>query len=172
MSPDDNTLIALGLIAKPRGLRGEVFLRAYNEFNPSLRVDLPVIISTSDKSIQTTVESFRWYGKKLAVKFARIDSKEMAADLRGFEVSTQLKNLPPKEDGEFFVFDLVGLDIVDADGEVFGKIKDVLSNPANDSLIVTHEEREILVPLIREIIDEVDVEKGFVKVSRIKEFLL
>ncbi len=171
MSPDDKTLIALGLVVKPRGLSGEVFVRAYNEFNPSLRADLPVLISTSDDNIQTVVESARWYGKRYGVKFENIDSIDDAETLRNGEILTEMKNLPTRKPDEFFVFDLVGLDIVDADDMIFGKVTDVLNLPANDVLIIEHDNAEVLIPLLKEIIDEISIESRQIKISRVREFL-
>ena len=47
-----------------------------------------------------------------------------------------------------------------------------MSLPANDVLIVEYEDTKILIPLIKEIIDDIDIEAKQVKVSRIKEFIL
>ncbi len=171
VSPDDKTLIALGLIVKPRGLSGEVLIRAYNESNPNIKENLPVVISVKDKSIDATVESARWYGNRFGVKFKNISGRDQADNIKGGEIFTEMKNLPETKPGEFFVFELIGLLVVEKDDVIFGKIIDVMSLPANDVLIVEHEGENALIPMIKEAIDDIDIAAGRVMVSRAKEFL-
>ena len=172
MSPDDKTLIALGLIIKPRGLSGEVVVRPFNEDNPSLCRDLPVIIETKQESFPTTAEHVNKVGNKLMVKFVGIDTRERAEECRGGEILSRLGDLSPKGEDEFYVFDLVGVNVLDADDAIFGKIKEVLNMPANDVLVVESPDGDVLVPFINGVIDKVDLNAGQVTISRIREFLL
>lgn len=172
VSPDDKTLIALGLVARPRGLSGEVLVRAYNAFNPNLRADLPVVITTRNGNINTMVESARWYGKRFGVKFLNIDSRNQAESINGGEIFTEMKNLSEAKSGEFFVFELIGLSVVDSDNEIFGKIIDVMTLPANDVLVIEREDAKVLVPFIEGVVDEVDTLSKRVKISRVEEFIV
>jgi 16S rRNA processing protein RimM len=172
VSPDDKTLIALGLIIKPRGLSGEVVVRPFNEDNPSLCRDLPVIIETKQESFPTTAENVNKIGNKLMVKFAGIDSRERAEECRGGEILSRLGDLPPKGKDEFYIFDLVGLNVLDADNAIFGKIKDILNMPANDVLVIESLDGDVLVPFIQGVIDKIDMAGGQVTISRVREFML
>jgi 16S rRNA processing protein RimM len=172
VSPDDKTLIALGLIVKPRGLSGEVVVRPFNEDNPSLRSDLPVIIETRQESFPTTAEYVNKVGNRLMVKFIGIDGREKAEACRGGEILCRLGDLPERADGEFYVFDMIGLEVVDADGAIFGKIKEILNMPANDVLVVESEEGQVLVPFLKSVIADIDKAGGQVTIPRVREFLL
>jgi 16S rRNA processing protein RimM len=172
VSPDDKTLIALGLITKPRGLSGEVVVRPFNEDNPSLCRDLPVIIETKQESFPTTAEHVNKIGNRLMVKFAGIDSRKRAEECRGGEISARLGDLPQRGDNEFYVFDMIGLDIIDADNVIFGKIREILNMPANDVLVVESLDGDVLVPFSRSIVDKIDLAAGQVVIPGVREFLL
>lgn len=172
MSPDDKTLIALGLIVKPRGLSGEVVVRPYNEFSTSIRADLPVVISCRGEKFPAKIECVKKNNSKVWVKLEGIDDRDQAEDLRNSEILSEFRNLPEKQDGEFYVFDLVGLNVIDADNKIFGKVKEVLNFPANDVLVVEYDEGEILVPFVKVTVNEINIDEGNVKIGRIREFLV
>jgi len=172
VSPDDKTLITLGLIIKPRGLSGELVVRPFNEDNPSLRKNLPVLIQTKTQSFPLIVEYVKKAGRHFGVKFEGVNDIDQAEALRGGEILTELENLPPRKKNEFYVFDLIGLDVIDSTDVIFGKVREILSQPANDVLVVDSAEGEVLIPFIRDVIDAVDLQKKQIKIGRVREFLL
>ena len=60
-------------------------------------------------------------------------------------------------EGSYYHWQLVGLDVVDTDGNRLGKLTDVLSYPANDIYVVSNSSDEILVPAIGEVVRSVDI---------------
>ena len=64
------------------------------------------------------------------------------------------------EENEYFIADLIGLDVYEENGEKLGRLTDVISTGANDVYVVTGEDREILVPAIRQCILEVNLQAG------------
>ena len=70
------------------------------------------------------------------------------------------------EDGEYFIADLIGVDVIDADnGKVYGKICDIINRGASDIYVVNTENGERMIPAVDEFILRVDVHEGvFVKV--------
>ena len=69
------------------------------------------------------------------------------------------------EDGEFFIADLIGVDVIDADnGKVYGKLTDIINRGASDIYVVSTEAGERMIPAVDEFIVRVDVNEGvFVK---------
>lgn len=172
MSPDGNTLIVLGLIQKPRGLMGELFVRPYQPDSASFRRGLPVVIKTDKISLNTTIEEVKQAGRRLSVKYEGINDRYTADNYKGGELLCQFSLLPPRKTGEYFVFELIGLKVINNSGEVVGEIKDVLNFPANDVLLVDSEPGEIMVPLIKKVIEQISIEEGFVKINNINDFIL
>jgi 16S rRNA processing protein RimM len=172
VSPDDKTLIALGLIIKPRGLSGEIVVKPFNEDNPSLRRDLPIIIKTKKELLPDKAEYVKKIGNRLMVKFGNVHDRDQAEAIIGGEILARLEDLPQKKENEFYVFQLIGFDAVDADGVIFGKVKDILNMPANDLMLIESSEGEVLVPFIFKFIDDIDLIQKRIKVAKIREFII
>jgi 16S rRNA processing protein RimM len=72
---------------------------------------------------------------------------------RGAELAVRRDALPPAEAGSYYVADLVGMEVVEADGAVLGVVRDVLPGPANDALEL---DTGILLPLVEDCVREID----------------
>lgn len=172
MALNDDTLIALGLIQKPRGLSGELMVRPYQPESKVFRPGLSVVIKTEKTSLHTNIEYVKKAGHRLAVKFERIDGRNTAEVYTGGELFCRFDLLPEKKPGEFYVFHLTGLKVVDSSGKVFGETKDVLNLPANDILVIDTPNGEVMVPFVKQIISSVSIDEKIIVVDRIREFLL
>ena len=63
--------------------------------------------------------------------------------------------------GEFFISDLVGLDVIDADnGTIYGALVETINRGASDIYVVKTENGERMIPAVNEFIDRIDLEKG------------
>ena len=74
------------------------------------------------------------------------------------------------EEGTVFIADLIGLPVL-ADGEEIGRITDVLTPPGNDVYVIRKNGQEILIPVVKEFVEEVNVDEGYVKVRLIEGML-
>ena len=80
-----------------------------------------------------------------------------------------LISLNAKEEDEYYIADLIGMDVVLEDGSKFGTLKDVMETGANDVYVVEDAKgEEILLPAIRECILDVDVEKNVMTIHLMK----
>lgn len=95
-------------------------------------------------------------GDRLLVKFEGVDSRDAAELIRGavFVREDQRRSL---EDGEYWPQDLVGCRVVTVAGDEVGEVSEVVEGPAQDLISVDHEGRTFFVPLVKEIVVEVDV---------------
>ena len=74
------------------------------------------------------------------------------------------------EEGEYFIQDLIGLEVVDADtGESYGKLSDVSQTGANDVYHISKPgEKEKYIPAIKQVVIETDVDGGVMKIRPLK----
>jgi 16S rRNA processing protein RimM len=98
----------------------------------------------------------------LIVAFDGIDDRNAAESLRGMLVGAPREELPAPEDGEYYWGDLVGLDVVNTQGQALGRVVGLIGTGANDVLRVMEGEeeregRERLLPFVDAVIREVDV---------------
>ena len=109
------------------------------------------------------------YGNIAIVKFRGIDEKEVAALLRGKELLVEEGELPPKEEGEYYVFELEGLQVIYR-GKAIGHIKSILQPGPYPLFRVSTEEEDIYIPFHEEFVDRIDLDEGKVYVKKIPEY--
>ena len=151
-----------GQIGKPHGLGGEVYVVRISDdprrFEPGSQ-----LLHEDGRAL--VVAAARAHRDRFLVSFEGFDDREAAETLRGalFVPAEEAREL---EAGEFWEHDLEGLEVVLAQtGEVVGTVSYVLPGAAQDLLVVDTDAGERLVPLVGEIVTEVDVEAGRVSIA-------
>jgi 16S rRNA processing protein RimM len=111
------------------------------------------------------VEGSRMHSGRLLAKLAGIESREQALALKGARVSVPREALPAPEPGRFYWSDLVGLEVVNAQGLVLGVVKGMFSNGAHDVMELGSDARARLVPFVPAVVKHVDLEGRRVEVD-------
>jgi 16S rRNA processing protein RimM len=113
------------------------------------------------------VEKARLHHNLAILKLAGIDSRTQADSLRGKLVQVPIEEAIPLEEGEFFLFQLIGLRVETADGEHLGELTDILNTGANDVFVVrgSGQVGELLLPDIPDVVQEIDLESGRIVVA-------
>ena len=172
MALNNDTPIALGFVRKPRGLSGELVVGLYQPNSEVFRAGLSVVIKTKKDFLHTKIEYVKKTGHRLIVKFEHINDCKTAEAYAGAEIICRFDLLPKKRPNEFYVFNLVGLKVVDFSGEVFGEVLDVLNLPANDVLVLNTKDGEVMIPFIKQIVKSVSIEEKVIVVNNIRDFIL
>ena len=119
-------------------------------------------------------------GKPIHIRSARVHKNAVLMKLDGVDDINEAMRLKNKvvsidredatlEEGSFFLADLYGLEVRDADsGEVLGTISDVLTPPANNVYIVKGTKREYMIPAVSKFIVETNVDEGYLLVHLIE----
>jgi 16S rRNA processing protein RimM len=154
-------LLAVGRISRAHGVRGEVSVLRLSEVEDRFAKG-SVLRLEDGRSL--TIEAMRPHQQRLLVKFAEIEDRTQAESLRGEVLLVPAEAAPEPPDGAFWVHQVVGLEVVTEDGRSLGRIVDVQGNPAND-LWVT--ESGTLIPAVREIVVEIDMQGRRVTVREI-----
>ena len=109
------------------------------------------------------------YGNIAIIKLQGINDKETAALLRGRELLVEESDLPPKEEGEYYVYELEGLDVVYG-GETIGKVKSVIQPGPYPVFKVAVNDDEVYIPFHDEFVERIDLDAGKVYVKKIPEY--
>lgn len=107
----------------------------------------------------------RVHGATVVAKLEGLESREQALALKGKRVSVRREALPEPGEGHYYLADLVGLEVVNEQGEVLGTIVRMFSNGAQDVMEVGVEGKERLLPWVPAVVKEVDLERGRVTVE-------
>ncbi|MEW6243702.1 MAG: ribosome maturation factor RimM [Bacillota bacterium] len=154
-------LVAVGKITAPHGTRGDVRMIPLSDFPERYSLLSRVMLSGPAGRMAYDVESARWHKGMVILKLTGIDSRDTAEMLRGAEVLVRRDELPVLPEGSYWIFDLVGLEVVTTDGETLGVVVDVLKLPANDVYVVQRPDgKQLLLPATREVVRKVDSENG------------
>ncbi|MGH2711596.1 MAG: ribosome maturation factor RimM, partial [Actinomycetota bacterium] len=151
-------LLAVGRVSRAHGIGGEVSVLPLTEVKARFAIGSKLQL---EDGRTLTVETSRPHQKAQLVKFEEIADRNEAESLRGQVLLVSSDETPQAPTDSFWIHQVVGLEVVTEDGRSLGVIKDVESNPAND-LWVT--EDGTLIPAVREVVIDVDIESGKVTV--------
>ncbi len=151
-----------GQIVNTHGIRGEMRVLPWAD-GPEFLLNFKKVYVDGK---EYKVESARVQKTCVLLKLAGVDSIEDATLLREKTVEIARKHAK-LEEGAFFVADLVGLTVVDQEGNAIGKLTEVLSMPKNDVYIVTGE-KEYLIPAVKEYVKDICPKDGKMEVVLIE----
>ncbi len=148
-------MLLAGAIGKPHGLLGEVYLMKFSD-DPH-RFDPGSVLFHEDGRELVIVESRVHGSDRFLVRFAGVDTREGAVGLRGSVFVTE-ESRRELATGEYWVDDLKDLEVVLISGERIGTISDVIIGSAQDLLEIETQVGTRLVPLVPEIVAQVDTD--------------
>ena len=94
----------------------------------------------------------------LIMRLEGIDNMDKAETLRGKDVFVKREDAPPLPKGRHYIVDLIGLEVFKEDGEKIGEIRDVFATGSNDVYEVLGNGREYYIPVIDDVVKEIDIE--------------
>lgn len=150
--------VMVGEIGRPHGVRGLVRLRAFTEDPAAIAAYSPLTDETGTKRFVVTLKG----GDIAAIE--GVADRDAAQRLTGTRLYVERDRLPPPEDDEFYLTDLIGLAAVTEGGEALGTIRAVEDHGAGAFIIVQGAGREHLLPFTRAVVPVVDIAGGRVTV--------
>ena len=166
MASSTGNLLLVGRVYRAHGLLGE--MKVIPETDEPKRfsgLESVFLGDRAENAVAYPVEKVRFqdskHGITVVLKLAGIESKEAADSFRKANIYAREVDLPPVEEDEVFLHDLIGLTVLTEEGEMIGKIRDVLEMPAQLVLVVEQEGgSEVMIPDVPEIVRDVDVDGG------------
>lgn len=167
MREEPNYLL-LGEVLRPHGVRGELRLRLLTAYPERIAKLETIYVGSSPDSSRLTpyaVEGMRMHTGYGLLKLRGIDDRDQAERLRSLFVMIDLAHAVPLEEGEFYLYQLIGLSVLTDNNMKLGTLVEVLETGANDVYIVDSPDYgEVLIPVTPETILSTDIERGVVTV--------
>jgi 16S rRNA processing protein RimM len=163
----EEELVAVARAVKTRGLRGEVVAELLTDF-PERFEGLENLIAVAPDGSRTTLalEEHWFHGDRIVLKFAGYDSIEAASKLVGFEFAVPETERVELEEDEFYEWELAGCRVETVEGELLGKVREVMRTGGVEMLVVEGEAgREYLIPMAEDICVAIDIENKLVRVD-------
>jgi 16S rRNA processing protein RimM len=155
--------LVIGRILKPHGVRGEVRVDILTEL-PERFNWLDEVYVGGQNPLLRKIEAIRFHKSWVLLKLEGCDDRDSAALLRSQLVQVPEDEGLPLEEGEYFLHQLIGLQVHEDDGGHLGVISEVIETKANNVFVVKGPHGEILLPDINEVILDIDFEAGMVTV--------
>jgi len=151
--------LAIGVIVAPHGVRGEVRMLVWTQFPEHLSELRAIYLGDEERPRRLRHVGVAKGNATLAIQ--GITDREAADELRGTVVRIDREQAAPLEEGEFYQFELIGLDVETEDGESIGKLVEIIETGANDVYVVRDEQgKETLFPALTDVVPVVDLEAG------------
>lgn len=165
-------LLKVGAITSTHGIKGEVKVFPTTDDVKRFQKCMELILDTGKEKKTLEIEGVKFFKQFVILKFKGYDSINEIEVYKGKELYVTRKNAVALEKDEYFIADLIGMEVMDEDENLIGRLTDVIATGANDVYCVeTGEGKEILIPAIRDCILAVDPEAGEMRVHLIPGLL-
>ncbi len=157
---DDNKYLECGKIINTHGIKGEVKIDSWCD-TPYVLADLEKIyIKENNSFLERRILRAYVHKKFVIAALDGINDINVAEALKE-TVIYALRDDVPLDEGDYFIADLIGLPVIDADSKkVYGKVSEVFNNGATDIYTVKTEAGERMIPAVDEFIVSIDTEEG------------
>ena len=152
-------LLQVGVISSTHGVRGEVKVFPTTDDVKRFKKLKKVILDTGKEQLPLEIEGVKFFKQFVILKFRGIDNINDIEKYKGKRLFFVREHAVKLKKDEYFIADMIGMDVFTEDGELFGALKDVMETGANDVYIIEMSDgKEVLVPAIKQCILDVDIE--------------
>jgi 16S rRNA processing protein RimM len=157
----------VGRIVGPWGLHGDLKVESLTDFPQRFAAGGRVCLG----GVAYVIERCRWQRGHALLKLAGIDSATAAEALRHRRLEVPEDELHPLGEGEYYHFQILGLEVRTTTGEVLGRVEQIISTGSNDVYVVRGPRGEVLVPAVDDVVKSVDPAAGRIEVEAVEGLL-
>lgn len=167
-SPNELEYVIVAEIAAPFGLRGAVKANIQTDFPDRFDRMEEAYLAPPDAPLNAPRERYALLSarvqndKQVVLRFEGITKNEQAEKLRGYTVAVPRTEVVPLPEGEYYIFQIIGLEVYTTEGEYIGKVVNVEKLTANDIYVVRgpKSSKDLLLPAIKDVIKTIDLDSN------------
>lgn len=150
-------MITIGKISRHHNKEGELKVLILSDF-PDRFLDLDrVFLEKGDDIKRMHIENV-WFQKEFAiVKFAEVNSLQDAEKIKDYFIKVPASEAVELPEGHFFLHDIIGMDVYTEEGQLLGKLEDIITTGSHDIYVVYQGKKEIMLPAIKDVVKEIDL---------------
>jgi len=166
MNNRSESLLEIGKIVGTHGLRGDLKVRLPSG-DPEILLDADQVTLHLPSGEKLTVEPARQslHKGQVLLRLQGYDSIDQVEEMVGAQVLLHEAQLPALEEDEYYWADLKGLQVVDQQKGVLGKLHQMFTTAAHDTYVVTGPYGEVLIPAVSQFIQEINLDQQVMKVD-------
>ena len=158
----------VGKIINTHGIRGEVRVLSTSDFTDErfMPGNALYLFDKGELVKEVIVKTHRKHKQFDLLSFEKLEDINLIEGFKGFDIKISEDQQQDLGDGSYYYHQIIGLDAVTLEGEKIGKISEILAPGANDVWVVKRKgKKELLLPVIDDVIKKVDLEQGLVVVD-------
>ena len=165
-------VLQVGVITTVHGVRGEVKVFPTTDDVNRFKKLKEVILDTGREKITLEIEGVKFFKQMVILKFKGIDTLDDVAKYRQAGLYVTRSNAMKLDRDEYFIADLIGVEVYDESDQLIGVLEDVIATGANDVYTIRMTDgRELLLPAIKQCVLDVDVQGRRMKVHVLEGLL-
>lgn len=165
-------ILKVGIISSTHGVRGEIKVFPTTDDVKRFKNLKEVLLDTEKELLPLQIESVKFFKQFAILKFKGYDHLDDVQKFRGKALFVTRANAVKLKKDEYFIADLIGMNVSSDDGVLKGQLKDVMQTGANDVYVIILEDgRELLLPAIKECVLDISFEKSEIKIHVLEGLL-
>jgi 16S rRNA processing protein RimM len=165
----------VGKIVNTHGIKGEIRVISTTDF-PEERYakgnSLFIFFSNETDPIEVKVSAHRVHKNFDLLMFEGYSNVNHVERFKGAMIKIPEEQHGDLNEGEFYYYEIIGCSVETVDGEKLGKIKEILSTGANDVWVIQrHGMKDALIPYIKEVVQEIDIDNKLIVIQPMEGLL-
>lgn len=163
-------LITVGMINKTHNLSGAVKVFPITDFPERFLNRQEILVETNGNIELMKIDNISLHNGYLIMNLAGIDTIEKAEKLKGAYLKISEAQLEPLKEDEYYIYQLLSLDVKDTSGNCIGQLVDILKTGANDVYVIKNQaNEEILVPALKKVVKEINLDANEIIIELLPE---
>lgn len=151
----------IGQIVNTFGIKGFVKIVPFTDDMERFEELRSVLVVKQNQLIEMEIEEVKYHKNLVLVKFKGIEDINMAEKYKGCYIKIKREDARKLPKDTYFIADLIGISVYDDAGNLLGKVDDIFNNKSHDIYVIKDDlGKQILLPSIKEVIKDVDVDNG------------
>jgi 16S rRNA processing protein RimM len=163
-TPSRPSLVVTGRVIKPYGVRGWVKVEVLSANPLRFQPGNAFVLEGREKGNRLVLEEAERAGDVLLLKFRGLEKREHAEEISGRRLLVTPEDIGEAPEDSFWEHQVIGMEVNTRDGKCLGEVLEILETGANDVLVVQGE-REYLIPMIGEVVKEIDLDGGIILIE-------
>lgn len=165
-------IFRIGVITSTHGLRGEVKVFPTTDDVNRFKKLKKCFIRTDKGDIEVEKNTCKFFKNMVILSFKEFNNINDIEKYKGCDLYVTRENAVPLKEDEFYISDIIGAKVYEENGNKLGELSDVLKTGANDVFVVKlPDKKEVLIPVIKEFVPEMDIEAKKITVRLMKGML-
>lgn len=165
-------MFRVGVIASTHGLKGEVKVYPTTDDLNRFKSLKRCFIRTKKEDVEVEAVSCKFFKNMAIIAFKDLQDINLIEKYKGCDIMVLREDAVELDEGEYYIADVIDMEVVTEDGERLGTLSDVLQTGANDVFVVAMDNgKELLLPVIDECVLDIDFEEEKILVRLMKGML-